>query len=103
MTHNNRHAVYAITDNVKYGEHIAFRIGQPVNWNSAVSRYDRLYCRHQGINCPSRPVKVKHDGRVYRVQTFDVRAVDRHGRGLDSERHATAIVAPYRAVRSAER
>ena len=100
---NDRHAVYAITDNVRHGEHIAFRVGQPIGWNSAQNRYERLYARERGIRQPARPVKVRHDGRVYRVKAFEVRAADAHGRGLGSERHATAIVVPYRAVRSAKR
>lgn len=98
-----RHAVYVITDNTKTGEHIAFRVGQPTTWDKATARNDRLFARRAGIGMPKRPVKVKHDGRTYTARWFEVRAVDKHGRGLGSERHATAIIAPYRAVRSAKR
>ncbi len=103
-----RHAVYAITDNVKHGEHIAFRVGQPTDWPGAMLRYERLYARSRGIerpgeNKPARPVRVKHDGKVYSVKDFEVRAVDQFGRGLGSGRHERAIIAPYRAVRSAKR
>ncbi len=98
-----KHAVYAITDNVKYGEHVAFRVGQPTNWHTAQGRYERLYSRSRGIAKPARPVRVKHDGRIYSVKDFEVRSVDKFGRGLGSERHERAIVALYRAVRSAKR
>ena len=105
MPRTTRHAVYAITDNVKHGEHIAFRVGQPTDWNTAQLRYERLYCRSRGNLGlgDARPVKVRHDGRLYNVKDFEVRAVDRFGRGLGSERHATALITPYRAVRSAVR
>ncbi len=100
----NRHAVYIVTDNVKTGEHIAFRVGQPTDWDKAQARNERLYDRRNGAQgVPARPVKVKHDGRVYTARWFEVRSVDKHGRGLGSERHMTAIIAPYRAVRSAKR
>ncbi len=101
MPRNERHAVYLVTDNAK-GDAVAFRVGQPVSWGAAQARNERLFCRANGVGMPKRPVKVKHDGRTYTGRWFEVRTVDAHGRGLGSERHATALVTPYRAVRSAK-
>lgn len=103
MKRTDRHAVYAITGSPDPTERVAFRVGQPTDWNTAQARYERLYSRQRGLGQPARKVRVRHDGRIYSATTFEVRAVDKHGKGLGSARHATAIIAPYRAVRSAKR
>lgn len=84
-----RHAVYANTS-----EGVTFRIGRPVSWDAAVARWYRLDdTRREGI-----PHRVRHERRWYSVESFEVRAVDRHGVGLGSERHARAIHIPYIAL-----
>lgn len=84
----NRHAVFATAPNG-----VTFRIGQPTDWHGAQDRWVRL------TNGRSR--RLRHARRWYplpRVR-FEVRATDRHGRGLGAERHERAIPVPYRAVR----
>jgi hypothetical protein len=44
--------------------------------------------------------RVRHARRWYRIDFYEVRSTDRHGRGLGSERHATALPVPYRAHRA---
>jgi hypothetical protein len=89
-----KHAVYAI-HRLPAGGSVGFRIGQPVEWVPALSRWDRLDTRR--IN-GRRPV-VRANRRQYPIDFLEVREVDRHGRGLGSERHTSALQVPYRAVR----
>jgi hypothetical protein len=94
-----KHAVYATTT-----QGVTFRVGQPTTWQQAQDRWTRLANRAGGFGGqPKRRVRVRHDGRLYVAEHFEVRAVDRHGRGLGAERHALAMIAPYRAVKSALR
>lgn len=104
-------AVYATARDHK-GQHITFRIGQPVSLGAAHDRWERLDSRlssfahnergeyRQGA-VKRRPVRVRYDGRMFNVEHLEVRAVDDHGRGLGSDRHTLAFPVPYRAVRSA--
>jgi hypothetical protein len=88
----DRHAVFATCQ--LGSETVTFRIGQPVDWDRAQARWSRLYPAANGIRG-----RVRHSRRWYRPSFMEVRSVDRHGRGLGSERHETAIPVPYRAIR----
>ena len=90
MKRNDRHAVYGIT-----ADGVAFRIGLPTSWDRAVARWYRL--DDQRFK-DGRVLRVRHERRWYRIRTFEVRAVDRHGLALGSERHKRAIPVPYRAA-----
>jgi hypothetical protein len=85
---DTKHAVYANS----WEAGVTFRIGQPVDWDSAIRRWTRLDDKRGRA-------QVRNLRRKHRVRSFEVRAVDVHGRGLGSERHASAIVLPYRALR----
>lgn len=87
---NDRHAVFVNSE-----DGVTFRVGQPVDWNRATDRWLRLDDRRI-----AKGLTVRHDGRKYRAKSIEVRATDRHGRGLGSERHATALTAPYRMART---
>lgn len=91
-----RHAVYAIAAD-HTGEEEAFRIGQPTDWDSAQSRWLRLDDRRRA----GRAIRIRHARRLYTVRFFEVRSVDRHGRGLGSARHGRAFPVPYRSARLA--
>ncbi len=95
-----RHAVY-VTVKLRDGSAVTFRVGQPTNWHRASARWHRLDARRAA----GRVQTVRHDGRRYPLDTargcVEVRAVDAHGRGLGSERHALAFPVPYRALRVA--
>lgn len=91
---NDRHAVF-VTCETKSG-HLAFRVGQPTDWDAAVRRWDRLDRLRT-----RRGLSVRHDGRQYAVKAVEVRAVDSHGRGIGAERHSYAFPVPYRAARIA--
>lgn len=91
---NEKHAVYATSaiDNV------TFRVGQPTDWDTAQARWSRL--------TPSAATptgRILANRRSYPVKFYEVRTVDRHGRGLGAERHARALPVPYRAHRKAGR
>lgn len=88
-----RHAVYA-TCNLS-GESITFRIGRAVDWDTAQNRWLRLF------PAPSVRGRVRFHRRWYPVRFLEVRAVDRHERGLGSERHERAIPVPYRQFKRA--
>lgn len=85
------HAVYAICKQPNGGT-VSFRVGLAVDWNTAQARWQRLDNRRIAGR---RPI-VKANRRQYVVDFYEVRAVDRHGRGLGAERHATALTVPYR-------
>lgn len=86
-----RHAVYAVCP-----DGLAFRIGLPVSWGRAQDRWSRLDARLR-----ARGLTIRHDGRRWAAMRLEVRAVDAHGRGLGSERHALAFPVPYRLARVA--
>lgn len=89
-----KHALYA-TARDSAGEREHFRIGQPTDFLTAQRRWLRLDDRRL-LN--RRPV-VRANRRQYVVEFFEVRAVDRHGRGLGSERHTLAHPVPFRAAK----
>lgn len=90
----NRHAVFVTTD-----RGVTFRVGQPLpTYSDALDRWDRLD-RHTADYSGDGRGYVKHQRRKYRARFAEVRAVDDHGRGLGSERHATAIHVPCRLFR----
>lgn len=96
-----RHAVYATCID-RRGERLTFRVGLPVEWNTAIARWYRLDNWRTGREgARLRELLVRWSRRQYRVLHFEVRAVDRHGRGLGSDRHALAFPVPYRLCRSA--
>lgn len=85
---NDRHAVFAIC-----ADGVSFRLGQPADWHTAVTRQTRLRWEDP------RARAIRHEHRRYLIRDYEVRAVDRHGRGLGSERHARAIPVPFRRAR----
>jgi ribosomal protein L13E len=88
----DRHALFAIaTDST--GSQASFRLGLPTDWHTAVARHTRLKW-----DAP-RPRAIRWLRRTYRITHYEVRSVDRHGRGLGSERHATAIPVPFRLAK----
>jgi hypothetical protein len=89
--HSELHAVFATCMDYT-GERLTFRVGQPVDWFTAQNRWERL----DGARALRRAIRWAR--RRYAVQHFEVRAVNRHGQGLGSDRHATAIPVPYRAL-----
>ena len=100
-----RHAVFAtaklqVSDPRARGgirvEPVCFRIGQPTDLTTAHARHDRV----AGTGSTFKRGRVRHARRWYPIAFYEVRSVDRHGRGLGSERHATAIPTPYRAHKS---
>lgn len=98
-----KHAVYANCIDAA-GETLTLRIGLPIEWDFAINRWYRLDDRLRGYNGkPSRRIRVRYNRRWYTVDSLEVRSVDRHGRGLGSERHELAFPVPYRLVRSAIR
>lgn len=84
------HALYANTP-----DGVTFRVGLPVKWDPAIARWYRL----DDLRRLGRAIRVRHNRRWYSVESFEVRSVDRHGRGLGSERHDRAIPVPYRAAK----
>lgn len=90
-----KHAVYANTS-ARNGERLTFRVGLPVDWNTAQDRWNRLDKRRA-----SRTIHVRNMRRTYRVDSLEVRAVDYNGRGLGSDRHSLAFPVPYRAAKLA--
>lgn len=96
-----RHAVYATCIDHR-GERLTFRVGLPVAWDLAIARWYRLDNWRTGFGgARQRRLLVRWARRQYRVLHFEVRSVDRHGRGLGSDRHALAFPVPYRLCRSA--
>jgi hypothetical protein len=94
------HAVYANCISRK-GDRLTFRVGQPTDWDTAQRRWSRLDDRRAGFNgVAARAILVPWMRRQYRVESFEVRTVDRNGRGLGSLRHGQAFPIPYRLVRS---
>lgn len=90
---NSKHAVYANCRDLA-GERATFRVGQPVGWGAAQDRWLRLDDGRRANRCQV----VGANRRRYLVESYEVRAVDRHGRGLGSKRHGSAIPVPYRSL-----
>jgi hypothetical protein len=86
----SKHAVFA-TCTDRTGERATFRVGRAVDWDRAQARWSRLY-PHRAIQG-----RVRYARRWYAVDFMEVRAVDRHERGLGSDRHERAIPVPYLA------
>ncbi len=86
--------VYA-TGRDRKGERVTFRVGQPVRWARAHARHARL----AGEGAVFKHGKVRHGRRTYRIDFYEVRMTDRHGRRLDSNRVDQVIPVPYRAHR----
>lgn len=93
----DKHALY-ITSRVK-GDTVTFRVGQPTTWNNAIDQYTTTLVAQDSARARRRPMpSVRHMRRSYPIMFAEVRATDRHGRGLGSERHATAIPVPFTAL-----
>lgn len=103
-----RHAVYA-TCTADDGERITFRVGAPTDWGRAQARWLRLddwrrallrrpRARSRRWHAQAAGLRVRWGRRWYLVDFLEVRAVDRHGRGLGAERHGRALPVPYRAA-----
>lgn len=75
------------------------QVGRITDWNTAQSRWLRLDDRRRA----GRRQTIIHNRRQYVPEFFEVRAVDEHGVGLGSIRHARALPVPYRAIRLAPR
>lgn len=102
-TSKSKHAVYATTPVLSDGSRVTFRVGQPVAIDRADARWLRLDNMRGGFDgVDRRPMAVKFDGRSYPVAHFEMRQTTKHGHGLGSERHATALTVPYRALRTAK-
>jgi len=89
-TENNSHANY-VTCELPEGGTITFRVGQPVAWDTAINRHNRL----DGMG---KRVRIRHMRRTYIAKFCEVRATDKHGRGLGSERHEQAVMVPFAAT-----
>lgn len=91
-----RYAVYATSYGTRNRTRATFRIGQPTDLNRAHDRHERL----AGTGLEFNRGLVKHQRRQYRIAFYEVRAVDDHGRRLDSNRSDEPIHVPYRAHRA---
>lgn len=94
-------AVYATVDTNDGTQTLTFRVGQPTTRDRANARWARLWeagAIDNGQRKPLATARVRYGRRWYRVRFMEVRAVDRHGRGLGRQDHAAAIPVPYRAV-----
>lgn len=101
----NNHALYATAVD-STGERQTFRIGKPADLSTITKRHERVdgrqyqQKRFQTIAANRRLYTVEPFGKARHAWTgLEIRAVDRHGRGLGSERHAVAHPVPYRALR----
>ena len=91
-----RYAVYATSYATRDRTRATFRVGQPVDLNRAHGRHERL----AGTGSTFLHGTVRHQRRGYVIDFYEVRAVDEHGRRLDSNRADEAIHVPYRAHRA---
>jgi hypothetical protein len=91
---NERHATFANCPTPEGT--VTFRVGQPTDWSTAQDRWLRL----DNFRVAGR-ARIHYMRRSYPVASFEVRATDRHGRGLGSDRHARAITVPYRSHKAA--
>lgn len=102
FTQEHGHALYATCETNDGTRTITFRVGQPVrSWDRALARFDRLWAAggiYRGQLNPRVTARVRYHRRWYVVRFMEVRATDRHGRGLGSQRHGQAIPVPYRAA-----
>lgn len=90
-----KHALFATTQD-RQGRRLTFRIGQPVGWDRAIQRWNRL---DRKLWADRRKFRVRHDGRQLPVAHFEVRQVDQDGRGLGDDRHTLAFPVPFRNCR----
>lgn len=90
-----KHALYA-TARTPSGFPLTFRVGQPVDWNTAIQRWDRLDNRR----LRGKRQTIRNARKDYTVEHFELRAVDSNGRGLGSDRHTLAFPIPYRQCRT---
>lgn len=88
-----RHAAYVTAEDF-LGDRVTFRAGLPTDWDTAQRRWLRLDDARR-----RRGLIVRWQGRIYAAHAVEVRAVDRHGRGLGSERHGQAFTVPCRSFR----
>jgi hypothetical protein len=89
-----RHAVFA-TVHERDGTTATFRVGLPQLGQAAWYRWDRL----SRDGSPLSRGFILYRGRKLPVKFYEVRAVDRYGRRLDSNRSDQVIPVPYRAHR----
>lgn len=95
----DKHALFAVTTDGN-----AFRVGLPTTWGNAQERWSRAADRLGGFNGHNaRTCTVLGFAASYPVHFFEVRAVNKAGRGLGSLRHEYAVTVPYRALRTALR
>jgi hypothetical protein len=96
------HALFATVETNDGTQTLTFRVGQPVkSFSHALDRFGRLWAAgaiDRGQSKPLAQARVRYGRRWYRVRFMEVRATDRHGRGLGAERHAAAIPVPYRSA-----
>lgn len=101
FTQEHGHALYATCETNDGTQTITFRVGQPGGLARAHRWFERLWAAggiYRGQRNPLVTARVRYRRRWYVVRFMEVRAVDRHGRGLGAERHARAIPVPYRAA-----
>jgi len=78
---------------------ITFRVGQPTrDWAGALARWHRLWAAGAIHPSPLAKARIRYACRWYTVKFMEVRAVDRHGRGLGRPDHLNCIPVPYRAA-----
>src|SRR3954467_13475206 len=93
----DKHALYITSPDKAHTA--TFRAAQPTSWNNAIDQYTTTLVAQDSAHARRRPMpSVRHMRRSYPVAFAEVRATDRHGRGLGSERHATAIPVPFTAL-----
>jgi hypothetical protein len=90
MNRTENHANY-VTCDLPEGGTITFRVGQPTDWNTAINRHNR-------IDEFGKRFRIRYMRRSYTPRFCEVRATDKHGRGLGSERHAQAVNVPFALV-----
>lgn len=95
------HALFA-TAQMPDGETITFRVGQPArSYPTALARWTRLWAAgaiDHGQRNPLARARVRYARRWYRVMFMEVRATDKHGRGLGRPDHLHCIPVPFRAA-----
>jgi hypothetical protein len=100
------HALFATVDTADGTQTLTFRVGQPIpgasGYARALARFARLWeagmIDHGQRRRPAVRTRIRYRRRWYRVRFMEVRATDRHGRGLGRDDHAAAIPVPYRAA-----
>jgi hypothetical protein len=97
------HAKHALFVTSRRGnDTVTFRVGQPTSWDNAQDQHQATLRAQDSAAAGRRPIpRVRHMRRSYPITFAEVRATDRHGRGIGSERHATAIPVPFTAIKRA--